>query len=457
MTIVLKSFNIYSYKGKLFIMVILKKVFILGYWLIICCICYLFFGNNSQWMIYMSMLTTIIIVYINFKLDKKRFTYTTVLLLYTIVTQFGLVIPYALFGKNVLSEYSDWTLKFLSSPYLAKSVFLGNIAVIVFTLAKGIAMLKPQQTKNNYSIYKWTNSVDSKRMYIAGISLLTLVFFYFVFNILTGGTALVGTYEMYMKSSAYNNSIYAYILILFYVGTIYIASAGKIMEHKFGWFIWLIIAVFLAVNGNKGEFMYSLLAVIGMKGIEGKKISFKLFLIIGIILFILIPSITFLRDIGIAGNLGSAKLKFMDSFLEMGMQTRTSVYTLEDLAANRISTLHGASYYRPILNFIPFLKGPVATLELKNTYLGYGYNQVIESYWNFGIIGPIVFYGILGYILSRIENKVMDREKLAFIGTVICILINATRNYWAFVPGQLIIVTIIYVVVRKTKIIKHTQ
>ncbi|MFH7553192.1 hypothetical protein, partial [Enterobacter hormaechei] len=75
-------------------------------------------------------------------------------------------------------------------------------------------MLKPQQTKNNYSIYKWTNSVDSKRMYIAGISLLTLVFFYFVFNILTGGTALVGTYEMYMKSSAYNNSIYAYILIL---------------------------------------------------------------------------------------------------------------------------------------------------------------------------------------------------------------------------------------------------
>ncbi|EMF0631152.1 O-antigen polysaccharide polymerase Wzy, partial [Enterococcus faecium] len=324
----------------------------------------------------------------------------------------GLVIPYALFGKNVLSEYSDWTLKFLSSPYLAKSVFLGNIAVIVFTLAKGIAMLKPQQTKNNYSIYKWTNSVDSKRMYIAGISLLTLVFFYFVFNILTGGTALVGTYEMYMKSSAYNNSIYAYILILFYVGTIYIASAGKIMEHKFGWFIWLIIAVFLAVNGNKGEFMYSLLAVIGMKGIEGKKISFKLFLIIGIILFILIPSITFLRDIGIAGNLGSAKLKFMDSFLEMGMQIRTSVYTLEDLAANRISTLHGASYYRPILNFIPFLKGPVATLELKNTYLGYGYNQVIESYWNFGIIGPIVFYGILGYILSRIENKVMDREKL---------------------------------------------
>ncbi|HDT8161346.1 TPA: hypothetical protein RD676_002698, partial [Enterococcus faecalis] len=156
------------------------------------------------------------------------------------------------------------------------------------------------------------------------------------------------------------------------------------MEHKFGWFIWLIIAVFLAVNGNKGEFMYSLLAVIGMKGIEGKKISFKLFLIIGIILFILIPSITFLRDIGIAGNLGSAKLKFMDSFLEMGMQIRTSVYTLEDLAANRISTLHGASYYRPILNFIPFLKGPVATLELKNTYLGYGYNQVIESYWNFG-------------------------------------------------------------------------
>ena len=36
--------------------------------------------------------------------------------------------------------------------------------------------------------------------------------------------------------------------------------------------------------------------------------------------------------------------------------------------------------------------------------------------------------------------------KLAYIGTITCILINATRNYFAFVPGQIVIVSIIYLV-----------
>ena len=49
----------------------------------------------------------------------------------------------------------------------------------------------------------------------------------------------------------------------------------------------------------------------------------KHFLFIGVLLFAVIPSITFLRSIGIAGNLRNGKVDFFASFAEMGMQIRT--------------------------------------------------------------------------------------------------------------------------------------
>lgn len=417
------------------------------FWIIACCISYAVFQKNSNVMIVVSMITVITTIYYNMKLDKNRITFSTVILLYTIATQFGLVIFYFCFGKSVLSNYREWTLAFLDSSFMAKALFLGNLAVLVFSIAKYPAV--SYEFNPIAELEDINNEKEAKKMNIVGSVLLTTVLISFAFFMVTGRSPLFSSYDVFRQSSLYNSAAYSYLLILFYVGTIYLAAAGRVLEHKIGWIIWLIIVIFFALNGNKGEFMYSLLAVIGMKGVEGKKVSIRMVAIGGVILFFVIPSITMLRDIGVANNLRAAHINYVDAFVEMGMQIRTSVYSLEDLSSGNIGYLYGASYYQPVLNFIPFLKNVTATAHLRQLYPGYGFNQVIESFLNFGYFGTISFFAIVGRLISKWENVITNRVDLAYLGTVTCILINATRNYFAFVPGQIVIVTVIYLIVKK--------
>ena len=401
-------------------------------WLL-CMVTYLLGDYTFDKVCILTIITIILVIWVSIKADKGHFTLTSSLLVYTIATQFGLVIPYFFFGRDILSQYHDYTLSFLENGTLPKAVLLGNIAVITFVFMK-------LYSKNKYRkkrIIKRNQKVnDESKVYMAGIVMLLIVGFYFMFHILL-----------------YKSPLYSYILIFFYSGSIYLASSGTIKEHKSGWILWIILVLIFALNGNKGEFMYALLAVMGLKGIQGQKLSFKILMFMSAILFLIIPTITSLRNMGIAGNLSSAQINFFDAFSEMGMQIRTSVYVLDDLDKGVYGYLYGKSYFLPIFNLItPFLNHTTATSLIRSTYKGYGFNQVIESYLNFNIIGTIIYFGIIGYFLTKWENTAKDTLKLAYIGSITCILINATRNYFAFVPGQICVITVIYILVKKVRI-----
>lgn len=385
-------------------------------------------------------------------INNHRLTLTSSLLLYTMATQFGLFLPYMFFGKDVLMNYSDYTLRFLDSSYLIKAVILGNIAVLTFDIVRRITY--SYYSKNRVMICeessdnKISDNSSNGEIYCIGIFMLIVVILYFAYNILSGQMSLFGTYEAFMNSSAYNSNLYSYVLIIFYVGTIYLSCSGKIMDRKFGWFLWLLLVVFFAFNGNKGEFLYALLAVLGIKGLEGQKISLKSLVIIALLMFLVIPSISSLRGEGIVNNLSNFKFNLFDAFTEMGMQIRTSVYSLSDLASGRVGYLYGASYWKPVVNIInPFSTG-TATADIRQMYPGYGYTQVIESYMNFGLFGTLAYFSVIGYLLGKFETTFKDKLQLAYYGTITCIFINASRNYFAFVPGQILIVTFIYLISR---------
>ena len=389
------------------------------------------------------------------KSDKHRITYSTALLLYTAVTQLGLVVVYAFLGREILDNYHDYTLRFLWSPYLCRVVLWAVLAILVYEISKQFA-------RNRYIVkddiqYESLTTSDSNRLKVFSTILLMVVLLYFIYNILTGGMTLFSTYEQFRNSRVSSTSLYSYILIIFYVGTIYLASAGTVKECWFGWLIWLIQVILFAFNGNKGEFMYSLLAVIGMKGIQGRRITLKMILGTGALLFIVIPSITSLRRIGIAQNLNQITFNPVEAFTEMGMQLRVSVRTLELIEDRSTSFLYGRSYWQPLFNIItPFMSHSQATAHIRNILGGIGFSQVAESYLNFGVFGIVAFYGIVGYNLSKAETRARDRYFLAYVGTITCILINATRNYFAFVPGQVVLVTVIYFIARRL-VIKRGQ
>ena len=82
--------------------------------------------------------------------------------------------------------------------------------------------------------------------------------------------------------------------------------------------------------------------------------------------------------------------------------------------------------------------------HLKEMFPGYGYCQIAEGYLNFGLTGIILFYGLVSYYLTYAERKIKNELSLSLLGANTTVLINATRNYFAFVPGQLLIVLILH-------------
>ena len=411
----------------------------------------LLFGTsmNVRMAAAIAAVTIVLILISIYTIYDHRLSLSSVLLLYTIATQFGLVIPYTIFGREVLSNYHDYTLRFLSSSMLVKAILLGNFAIICFETAKRMTAIKrvKRPEKNRPA-----DGGMNQKMFRASAAGFLIVLLYFAYHVLFGSTRLVSTYEGFMRSSAYTSGIYAYILIVFYASSIYLAASGTIRERKTGWFLWLLIVLIFAFNGNKGEFLYALLAAIGLQGSLGKKIDVKLILLSAFLLFFVIPSITLLRSVGIAGNLGSAKWDFVSVFTEMGMQIRTSVYVLEGLDHKTISPLWGMSYIQPVINMIVPFSHKIATSDIRKMFPGYGFNQVIESYLNLGVAGVAGYFGLVGYVISKAENELKSRMDLAYLGTVTCVLINASRNYFAFVPGQILIVTVIYYLIKKTRV-----
>lgn len=388
--------------------------------------------------IWVTLLSARNIVY----LYNRQFSLSSALITYTIFTQFGLIIPYYFWGDVVVSEYASWTLEFLSSPFLAKSVKMGALGISVFETVRLFVAHKLNFKLNTIDSTTVTNFRVLHNM--ARVMLLA-VFLFFAYHILTGGMRLFGTYEMYMASSAYNSSIYSYILIVFYIATIYLTSSGSFRNNKFSWTVWFVIVVIFAMNGNKGEFMYVFLASLGVYGLQGHKISWKLIAVGTTVVFFVIPSITSLRMLGISQNISSVAFNPFAAFAEMGMQLRTTVYTLESLHNGTIDYLYGQSYWQPVLNVItPFAKHHVATDHLKEMFPGYGYCQIAEGYLNFGLTGIILFYGLVSYYLTYAERKIKNELSLSLLGANTTVLINATRNYFAFVPGQLLIVLILH-------------
>lgn len=426
--------------------------------LISICVLFVFIDSLSvKGCAYYAIFTVVLIAWCIIRVDGHRLTYSTALLCYTAATQFGLVIPYQFFGMRAVDNYSEYTLRFLHSAYLPKAILLGIVALNVFTIGVFLSRQKyvPCFRCRGERDFDFGNH---KREWIVGTALLFVVFLFFAFHIITGGMKLFSTYDEFRQSRVYNSSLYSYILILFYTGTIYLASAGSVRKNWKNWMVWVVIVIIFALNGNKGEFLYALLVVLGMNGVKGKKIKGKALLLIALLIFLIIPSITTLRSVGIAGNLSEVKFSAVETFTEMGMQIRTSVYTLEEMARGGIDYLYGKSYLQPVINILtPLMPHTQATAEIRKLFPGYGYNQVIESFVNFHVPGILLFFGLTGYLIGKYEAKADSKRKLAYLGTITCILINATRNYFAFVPGQILIVTLIYFFAIRVKYVSQKQ
>ena len=413
----------------------------------------LFFDVSNVFVSVFSIIVTLLIL-LTFKLAHGNILgLGFVFIAYNLLMHFGFGIIYFLISEEPAHDlYASWTLEFLSSSNYSLAIIISALAFEAFTIAWLVGLKKPEAVQQeSIEIDEITESRQKYACYVSGILLLLVVLLYFGYLIFTGRLSIDMTYDEYRHYVMQGNSIYSYVLVLYSTGLLYVVSSFDNNKRWFGIVLFAITAIILLLTGNKGEVLYAVLAALGVMGFQRKKLNYKIVALLCVIMFVIIPVVTATRSMGVRNEFSLELASFTDSFLEIGMQIRCLVYSIDGVAHGAYSYMHGYSYLRPVLKILGYIVFPLRNLpdpsvdlsSSNSDFHGYGFTQVAEGYLNFGIFGAILFFVILGFILGRLEFKKMNTLKLSFVGSVLAILINCSRNSFIFVPGQIIIMAII--------------
>lgn len=417
----------------------------------------------SEKIITILSLVASINVILYFLFSKQNHGLSFALILYTIATQFGMSTIYFLMGSEYLQSFSRTTLSFLNSSLYVKALLLGIISVTAFCFGSQLTKYKVTLLKLNKKNEAYFVGQERKATFYMGSLILIGVFLYLFLYLLSGRIYIGMTYNSYLNSGI-NNGFYSWLLLLYSIGISFVVAVANKKELQIGLLLFALSAIIFLSTGNRGEVLYPTLSMLGILYYRHGKLKFKYILFAAFIIFVVVPFIRSSRHDGVMSSFNSMGLDFVDSFAEMGHQLRLTVLILEDFYYGSREMLMGFSYYNPLVNildkFIPFdirLSTP-ASFNFEEQFAGLGFSQVAESYANFGLLGVLGFYMILGFFISSAEKRNLEGTSLAFFGALVAMLINATRNRFAFIPASvlflIIIIFIIKFLARKKIVIK---
>ena len=386
-----------------------------------------------------------------------------VFIAYNILMHFGFGIIHFLISDTVAGEiYASWTLAFLRSENYSKAIIISALAFEAFTIAWLLGLNKRQLSHFNDMEVTNTEKRENGVCYTLGILMLTGVLFYFIILLVMGRMSFNMSYTDYRDSVMSGNALYSWMLVFYPTGLLYVIASADGKKRSIGVALFVATAVIFLVTGNKGEVFYAVLAALGILGYQRKKLNPKIVIVLCMIMFVIIPVVTSTRSTGVREGFSLEFASLTDPFLEIGMQIRCLVYSLDGVADGAYSFMYGYSYLRPVCEVLGYLLFPLKYLpeipidltSSNSDFSGYGFTQVAEGYLNFGIIGSVLVFAILGWLLGRLEFKCMNTRKLCLIGSVLVILINLSRNTFIFVPGQITVMLILCYVVKVVPRIK---
>ena len=404
--------------------------------------------------------STIVFLIINlyFAVDKKLqiFGFTHAHLLYASISAFCVGwVCYFVSRDSVYKTLSSYSSRFLDSPMYAKAIILSMLAFLIYIFGAEVGRTLSMNKNADSEMAEVRNRAESRVLANIGIIFIGLSFVAFAIFILLGRVSLSMNYTQF-RNAMESFSLYKYMLFLYEVGICFVVACGNTEQLRFGVILYIAVATVFFLTGNKGEVLYGLLACIAILRYKGVKIKLKYVLWLAVLVFLIIPFVTAARSEGVLESLSSIGINFTGFFVELGTQVRCTVYVLEQVFSGSRQLIWGYSYYNPIVNIfnriIPFVDISIqapASFDFKTAFLSMGFNQIAEGYANFGAIGSCLYFFITGAFLSKNEGKIMSDAELGYIGAVCAILINVSRNKFAFFWGQVLIVSLLYMIVSK--------
>ena len=419
----------------------------------------LIFDVGNVFVTVFSVFVAVVII-ITFKLAHGNvLSLGFVFIVYNLLMHFGFGVINFLINDSIPKElYARWTLAFLRSENYALAIIISALAFESFVIFWLLGLKKTHVIRETSREIDINPSSSEKNVcYIFGIVMLGAVLIYFINLMIQGQFTLDMTYTDYRENIMKDNNLYSWVLVFYPTGLLYVIASSKGKKCMYGIVLFAIVATLLLLTGNKGEVFYAVLASLGIIGYQRKKLNKKHILLLCAIMFIIIPIVTSTRSTtGVKNGFSLEFASLTEGFLEIGMQIRCLVYSLDGVSKGMYEFMQGYSYINPlcaVLSYVIFPLGylpeiPIDLSSSKSDFSGYGFTQVAEGYLNFGIMGAILIFAILGYFIGKLEFTKMRTTTLCFVGSVLTIFINMSRNTFVFVPGQVAVMLAIYMVCR---------
>lgn len=407
-------------------------------------------------MSWLAVVVSVVSICYIYSATSHIYGHSLAFLLYLIFTQFGTC--FVIYAIPLTSLYSrgyyntDW----VRADSYPRAVQLGIMAVIVFVLIvvrKGNCLAKRNIIQRCQNIEKPSNT-NYRPIALVGLIMVGGIALFLSYLLAIGSINISGSYSDFLNYSQSNVSIWSTAMCLLPTGFAFAFTMGNRNDLKILYVLYFFVSIILLFTGNKGEVLYALLAAFGIYCYKKNEINKKVVIIGLLILFIIIPSVTAYRSTSVYGMLSKFFVSVSEPFVEMGYQIRLSVFMIDGVTNGFRNYLWGFSYINPIINivnrllpFIPRLATPLQ-YDFLTTYDTMGFSQVAESYANFGCIGVLVFFMIMGLVLAKFDNISQDDPKQSLYAGWLIIFINMTRNVFSFVFGQMIVVYIIWIIAR---------
>ncbi len=380
---------------------------------------------------------------------------------YMLITHNGFVIAY-FFDNNYINFKSESSMAFVKSASYPVAIIIANIIMLFFALFMEV------QNRHFYYLSYGYNDIDIKDNSYDGdilvniitipimmISMMILIF------VVVRYSLWAGRYSNIIAITK-NLTILHHSIIWMSLSIAMLFAAGTRKGIFIGITIFGITSIFHFSIGNRGEVLYTAVICFALYSLRYKSIKRKQVFIAFIALILLIPFVRILRSGGMETYSFSLLNSFSDLLCEIGIQVSPFTSIVEYIQSGH-SHVWGMTYINDFLDFIlrrfggssPYMNTTEYVIKSIMPKQGLGFSIIAELFYNFGIVGAVIFFAFYSHFLKKIDynffyNKISINQRL-FYSMLMVELINLTRNDASTLPVNLVYILIfllLYILLR---------
>ncbi len=440
-------------------------------------------GATNGWPIYIVSIIFIwscLYIIVTYQYFGTFYLFTTAYIVSLLVFHLGHVVMHS-FGWEDLAFYESGGI----AIWYERAGWCTLLAIGSLGLGVGISLRNRYQNIEGVSNVR--NPMEKRNLFSAywvGVGLLGASFASLLITFLVGGNIL-----QYSRNEIFGGAVSDirgfgfFILIIPSALILIVVGSEKKLEKVFSYSLASIIALVLLLLGYRSSVLFSgmVAAILWVK--TGKRIPVIVAVLMITFVLVAIPTVRYLRDLGSFQEVTEEKIvksyrstSMKEVLQEVGGVNGIMADVLKWVPENE-DFWSGQSYLWALSRIVPnigfrqgssernrssalhfggnknILHGNPATWYIYHTNrwkydrgLGSGFSAIAEPYLNFGYPGIVFYFGILGFLLCRLDyvNLRVSRGTLIFSAAMLWPLMKTVRNsFVVFIKPLGLIVAVI--------------